>query len=373
MTEEDEPPSQRDREGILLLPDRTQNELAVCNASVCPIHIPDRGYPVLTRVRLKADNGYGECSIIKRGFLLSPTEMSKDYKVFLSPDNKYSRYGREDARIVQYKGEYYITSIAFDGENTRVMFDMSSDLETTTLQGIICETPLERAIEIVGENSYYGKHWKSRLKESKLERKTQILGIKDVALEFLPTGKVGIWYRMEPNMQFSVARDLSDFFRKDYWENEIENLMDRTIMTREKGEIKIGLGGPPIEIDGRKIGTYHKVTYERQGELDVYYYSGSFFSFDPKKRKIAARLRDPLLTPKRDDALVEVSGENKLKTIKLVSFPMGTIVNPQNPKEAYIYYGGGDEREAWRTTQIPWLVKELEAPFNTEEIVKFEE
>ncbi|MFA5060728.1 MAG: hypothetical protein WC494_00220 [Candidatus Pacearchaeota archaeon] len=373
MAEEDEPPNQKDKEGILLLPDRTQNEIAVCNASVCPTYIPNKGYPVLTRVRLKADNGYGECSIIKRGFLITPTKMSEDYKVFLSPDDNYSKYGREDARIVQKGGEYYITSIAFDGENTRVMLDTSGDLEEVTPRGVICDIPLERAVEIAGKNSYYGRFWKRNLRDSPLERKTQLLGIKDVALEFLPDGKVGIFYRMEPNMQFSVADDISDFFRRDYWENEIENLMDRTIMTREKGETKIGLGGPPITINGEKIGTYHKVTYERQGNLDVYYYSGSFFSFDPQKRQITARLRNPLLTPKRDDALVEVDQRNRLRTIKLVSFPMGMIVNPQNLNELYIYYGGGDEREAWRTTQIPWLVNELKTPFNSEKVVDFEE
>jgi len=380
MVEDDEPPniegcgldkSVNYLQGILLLPDRNLNEIGVCNSSICPYYFKEKGYPILSRVRSKANNHYGEISLIRRSYLETPTRVSKESKVLIRPDKEYSKYGREDARIVKNNGIYYITSIAFDGENTRVILDTSRDLEEITNEGIIGEILLEKAVSIVGNQSYYGKLWEQQLEGSTLERKTQLLGIKDVALEFLPDDKVGLWYRIEPHMQFSVADSISDFFREDYWENEIKSIMDRTIITREKDEIKIGLGGPPIKINGKNIGTYHKVTYDRQGNIDIYYYFGSFFEFDPNNKKIISRLRNPLLIPEKKDSLVEVNTQNKIKTIKLVSFPMGMIVNPENPNELYVYYGGGDREQSWRTTQIPCLVKELSDSFNKREIINF--
>jgi predicted GH43/DUF377 family glycosyl hydrolase len=361
-----------DRGGVLLFPDGYSNEIAVFNSSICPNYLKGKGYPILSRVRIM-NKPHREFSLIKRGYLETPTKMSEDSKVLMRPDEKYSKLGREDARIVKKDSDYYITSIAFDGENTRVILDTSSDLEKITHQGVMGDILLEKAMSIVGSQSYYGRLWSQQLQESKLERKTKLIGIKDVALEFLPDNKIGLWYRIEPNMQFSVADSISDFFRKDYWENEIENLMDRTIMTKEKDEIKIGLGGPPIEVNGNRVGTYHKVTHDKQGDIDIYYYFGSFFEFDSYSRKITSRLRNPLLVPEKEDALVETDERNRIKTVKLISFPMGMIVDPENLNELYVYYGGGDRKEVWRTTQVPWLSQELSNDFNRENIVNFEE
>jgi predicted GH43/DUF377 family glycosyl hydrolase len=355
---EPNPGNSIDNKGLLVLPDPDS-----CNPSVVPNYIDGKGWPILVRVRQKANNSYGEASIVKAGYLFNPTTVV-DYHTLIGADESHSKMGREDARIVEFEGRYYITSVGWDGKNARVILDSTDDLRNVQNHGVIsCQIPLLEAIEMMGDERYK-TYYKTRFRDAKeSDLEGLLLQDKDAALEFLPDGRYGLWHRWEPGVQFSVADSLEDFSKNDYWENQLRRIGEVTQIWPLEGQRKVGLGGPPINIDGKRIGTLHYLEANESEREDVYTYYGSFFMFDPTKVRVTSVLKDALFVPKSEDATLVENHKDK-KIIKKVEFPSAMIRDRNNEDILWVYYGLGDKLTGWRTTSAKWLIDELEHDHN---------
>ncbi|MBT7102327.1 hypothetical protein HN935_02335 [archaeon] len=371
MEDSDEPPDDdvrepTDRDGIL----ETPNKIS-CNPSVVPTYIEGKGYPMLIRARVPRDgrkmsgNPRDEISKVYATFLETPTRLSEEYRVLIGADNHYAKFGTEDARaVMRPDGNLDIAAISFDGKDPRIAHYISDpELTEAEYQGIAGpRVPLKRAIDIAGKDSYYGRIWTPLLEiAKKFGKGDMLLPNKDASFYYPTPTEKGLFGRFPESIQYHPFEHESDLRRKDYWENEIANLEDRTILTPEKGWQKIGMGGPPIDIDGRKIATCHRVIGTEGPFLNWYQYFGSFFELGQTEPVATARLRDALLSPKPEDRLRERTGRGRLETIKDVAFPTAMIVEGD---QIYIYYGAGDQRIRWRTTTKQHILEGLAHPHN---------
>jgi predicted GH43/DUF377 family glycosyl hydrolase len=347
-----------DKEGILEL-DAMEGQIAVCNPSVCPNYVEGKGWPILVRSRMRADNNYGEASVLNLGYLATPTSVV-NYKTLIEPFNNDSKFGIEDGRVTKNGDVYQIVSVGWDGENARLLHH-TTDLNNIEYNGVISAPfTYAEAIDIAGKDSYYGRIW------SKFDP-NRIVQDKDAALYFFQDGGVGLIHRWDPAMQLSVASSISDFKNRDYWAEELRNAENRTILDVTDKELKIGLGGPPVPIldkDGnlRHIGTYHSVKKIEKEDCLTYCYSGSFFEFDPTTKTIISRLIDPLFIP-RDDDILQETHENRM-IIKEVAFPTAKIQDRENPEVLCVYLGKGDKKIGYRAISRDWLMRELSNPHN---------
>ena len=227
---------------------------------------------------------------------------------------------------------------------------------------------LERGIELVGANSYYGKRWSKELEET---RKTHpnmnpFLQDKDAALEYMPQiKKWALWHRLEPAIQIAYADKISDFKSNEFWEDHIRNIETNTILKPSGywAKEKIGLGGLPIMIDGRKIGHIHGVEKKEDDNLVQYFYRGTFVEFDPETNQVIAALRDPMLIPQEQDVLIEKDTDGK-RIEKYINFPTILKIDPSNP-EVFLTIGGwGDEKIGQRTHSKYHILNGLSHPHN---------
>jgi len=360
----------------LITPNRKEGQSATFNPSIWPEIIPGRGYPILTRSQKDLEKSQTGTSETILGYLTSPTELSSFQKIILSTRTPHATEGHEDTRIHKYKGTYYLTSIAFDGKNTRVVEHKTKNLEgKLEYQGVIGpQILLERAVEIVGKHTHYGRVWERHLSSSKLKRSIQLLSIKDASKIYIPDGpknyKPGLIIRATPHIQLIIAENENDFLRNEFWEHAIENIKENTILTKERSQAKIGIGSPPIKVNGKYIGTYHIVEKEEQGQITIYKYYGSFYEFNPKTKKIVSRIKDPLFHPTNEYALVEQNEKGLVEHIKFIDFPSGIIPDIRND-DLYTYIGHGDKLTDVYVTSIKWVCDQLNKQYNRQNLADF--
>jgi predicted GH43/DUF377 family glycosyl hydrolase len=120
---------------------------------------------------------------------------------------------------------------------------------------------------------------------------------------------------------------------------------------------KIGLGSPLFNIKGRKIGLWHGVQEEGGQEI----YRGSFFMVDKGITKIESRLKNPLFNPDKEEFLYKYKNKEGQEKIKRVIFPRGTL---KQTESLFVYYGMADTMMGFRSTDINWMISELEHPEN---------
>lgn len=382
MTDQDEPPSSNNHHKdkiikSLISPDRKDGINATFNPSVWPEIIHKKGYPILTRVQKNLEKYSTGTSDTVLSYLISPTKLSEFQKVILSTNKTFAKRGHEDTRIYKHKDTYYLTSIASDGTNPRVVEyktkNLEKELEHTGIIGP--QISLERAIEIVGEKTHYGKTWQRDITKSKRKRKKQLLPIKDASKIYIPNGKdkykPALIIRASPHIQLITAENENDFLRNDFWEYAIENIEENTILTKETDQSKIGIGSPPIKINGKYIGTYHIVKKSKQGKIPIFEYYGSFYEFDPKTRKITSRIREPLFHPTSEYSIIERNKKTRrIECIKFVNFPSGIIPDIKND-DLYTYMGHSDKFTDVYVTSIKWAIEELKKEHNRQNIIDF--
>ena len=347
----------QDQRKLFLSPDKSKGEIAVCNPSSYDGHM-------IYRARKKwKKNKYGEISVIK-----------KDGRVIITPEYNYEKDGIEDGRLSREGDTYMITYIAFneDIENggPKIALATTKDFKKIDKYGIIGpQVRFEEAISLVGPNSYYGKHWAKKLKEMKKNNPNinPFIPDKDAALEYMPEiKKWALWHRLEPAIQIAYADKISDFQSHKFWINQIKNLEKHTILKPggEWATEKVGLGGLPVTIEGRKIGHIHGVEKKEKEKLTQYFYRGTFVEFDPKTNKVIAALRDPMLIPDNQDLLVETSEEGH-RTEKYVNFPTILKMGPDNQDTLLTISGLGDKNIGSRTHNKDHILKELANPHNS--------
>jgi predicted GH43/DUF377 family glycosyl hydrolase len=260
----------------------------------------------------------------------------------LLPEHDYEKHGMEDPRIVKIDDVYYLTYVAFDGDNALGAVATSTDLEHFEKRGII-----------VPKISYddfdrYTKH-EPVLNEKYLRynRGANILADKD--LVFFPrriNGKLAFLHRIKPDIQVAYFNSLDDL-NDAYWDNYFSNFDQHILLTPKYAhEVSyVGAGCPPVETEHGWLIIYHGVKDMVKG----YEYSccAALMDLDDPQKEIA-RLSYPLFKPELD---YELAGD-----VDDVCFPTGTaLINDI----LYIYYGAADELIACACVKLPALLDEL--------------
>jgi len=263
-------------------------------------------------------------------------------KPFLSPEFEYESHGMEDPRIVKIGGTYYLTYIAFDGNNALGAVATSTDRVHFTKQGVIVPKIT------YGDFDRYTKV-KSDLNEKYLRynRGANILADKD--LVFFPrriNGKLTFLHRIKPDIQLTAVDELSEL-TDEFWVNYFLHFEEHIFLCpKYPHEVSyVGGGCPPIETEHGWLIIYHGVKDVIKG----YEYSccAALMDIDEPFKEIA-RLPYPLFKPELD---YELSGD-----VDDVCFPTGTVLDGDR---LYIYYGAADELIACASVSLTELVDEL--------------
>ena len=373
--EEEEPPDHEsavssrnrssDKKQILLLADVSLNEMAVCNPAVCAPHF-------IYRVREKTDNRYGERSLIKYQKLINPYKLSGNPRTIIASEHEWELDGVEDARISK-NGLYHIVYTAFNQNEqdggARIALATTEDFKKIKKEGIIgSPIRLEEAVKLVGgANSYYGKQFAETLDAVRHGGKASNPYImdKDATIVYNVKGKPILLHRMGNAIQAMPFDTLNDLKNEGFWRYKMSELEKDTILyPGEKwASEKVGLGGTPINIEGRIIGHIHGVKKIESKKKTIYIYNSTFAEFDPETYHIRAILRSPVFKPSRQLVLTESGGEKIIK--KYVNFATGMTIDPDNPSIICNYSGIGDQGIELRTNNLKqWLLTELSNPHN---------
>lgn len=380
-----------DSEGILFRPDLANGIIGYCNPTVIPKRVAGKGRPIFIRKRIRANNDYGEISVIDAGYMPNHNSV-ENLRTIIETDDGYAKFGVEDPNAVMDPEEnIHLTGIGFDGVNPHILYwVISPDLENIQYMGKIGpEIPIRRAKELLGGIPIYAREIEASIEDTiKNNKEGVILNNKDASL-YLPNRGVQLFGRFSPCIQVHTLRkddsatnpnplttnEIIQAVKKTqeegFWENEVSNLFYKTIIAPRNGQKKVGLGSAPVDIGGIPIGTYHdslndKITIE-ENLVDYWKYNGSFFKYDPTNKIATGKIIDSLLKPNdKEDRLKELH-RGKLATVKDIHFVKSIVPMEDDPTGACIYSGCGDAYVKWRTTGIPWISKELDHPHNKTE------
>jgi len=365
---DDEPPASRqsynsklmeiinDRKNIVLSPNKSEGEIAVCNPALYENHF-------IYRVREKYDNDYGERSVVKM-----------DGKIILSPEYEWEKDGVEDARISKNpkSGEYYITYIAYneDKQNggAKIALATTRDFKRIYKRGIIGpQIRLEEGIKLAGgKNSYYGSIFKKELEEERKKNPNSnpFIMDKDATVVYSLDGNSILLHRIGNSIQATPFDSIKQLQTQEFWENTFRKLDYQTILyPGEKwASEKVGLGGTPVDIDGRVIGHVHGVERKNTGTLTEYTYNSTFAEFDPNTYKIVSIIRNPLLNPNPNYVFIEESEKETIK--KYVNFATALSIDTKSPDMILNHSGVGDHAIEERTTNKNHQLSELKKSYN---------
>lgn len=260
----------------------------------------------------------------------------------LSPDFYYESHGLEDPRIVKIEDLYYLSYVAFDGNNALGALATSADLKHFDKKGIVVP-------RITYDDFDHCTKTNSDLNEKYLRynRGANILADKD--LVFFPRrikGKLTLLHRIKPDIQIAAVNsfdELTDAFWQDYFSNFEKHI---ALSPKYPHEVSyIGSGCPPIETEHGWLLIYHGVKDTIKG----YEYSAcaALMDIDDPGKEIG-RLPYPLFKPELD---YELKGD-----VDNVCFPTGTVLIDD---KLYIYYGAADELIACASVSLSGLIAEL--------------
>jgi len=224
-------------------------------------------------------------------------QRDKDYVLGPEPDSQWQR-GCEDPRVMKLEDKFYMLYTGYSARypgDYRICMASSEDLLKWKKEGIV-------------------------LDESN----------KDAA--FFPrkiNGEYILLHRRSPNIWISYSKDLKTYYNHtllakrdvdNYWEN-----------------CKIGIAGPPIEVEKGFILLYHGVSEEKKdfGEKGKYaqYSLGIMLLDKDDPSKIVYRQKEAILEPLLK---WEINGH-----VPNVVFSCGQVVIGE---DLYVYYAGADEK-----------------------------
>ncbi|TWJ01605.1 putative GH43/DUF377 family glycosyl hydrolase [Mucilaginibacter frigoritolerans] len=264
-------------------------------------------------------------------------------KPILSPEFDYEKHGTEDPRIVQIDGVYYLTYVAFDGDNALGALATSTDLVNFKKQGIIVPKITYTDFDLLTQNNI-----NLNKKYLVYNEGANILADKD--LVFFPrriNGKLVFTHRIKPDIQITAVKELSDL-TDDFWINYFSRLKDHIFLSSQyphEAEY-VGSGCPPIETEHGWLVLYHGVK-RVHGNYEYSCCAALMELNDPGKE--IARLPYPLFKPDQD---YELAGGD----VDDVCFPTGTVLEGD---QLYIYYGAADELIACASVSLKGLTEEL--------------
>ena len=272
-----------------------------------------------------------------------PLTVSDRYaQPLLVPEFDYESHGMEDPRIVKIDDLYYLTYVAYDGEDALGALATSKDLQQFNKQGLIVPKMKLNEFKAIVQpldkvtNKYFT-----------MNNGNGYLMNKDVV--FFPrriNNKLYFMHRIKPEIQL-VAVDSLQELTKEFWDNYFRHFDENIMLTpRYSQELSyIGGGCPPIETKAGWLLIYHGV----QGLAGKYVYSVRVALLDlDDPRKEISRLPYQLFKPEND---YELSG-----VVNKVCFPTGTALFDDT---LYIYYGAADEQIACASVSLSSLLEEL--------------
>jgi predicted GH43/DUF377 family glycosyl hydrolase len=275
--------------------------------------------------------------------LSDPLHVTERYdKPVLDPQFDYESHGMEDPRIVKIDELYYLTYIAFDGENALGALATSTNLQHFEKQGIIVP-------KITYDDFDRFTKSKSDLNEKYLRYNRGANFLADKDLVFFPRrihGKLTFLHRIKPDIQIVSVNSLEELTH-DFWTDYFLHFDEQIMMCpKYPHEVSyVGGGCPPIETEHGWLIIYHGVKETNKG----YEYSACAALVDIENpRKEIARLSYPLFSPELD---YELKGD-----VDDVCFPTGTVLVDD---KLYIYYGAADELIACASVSLSGLIDEL--------------
>lgn len=259
------------------------------------------------------------------------------------PQFDYEQHGMEDPRMVKIDDTYYLSYIAFDGNDALGALATSTDLKTFEKQGIVVPKLT------CGEFDELSKTNTSIIERYRKDYNSPGTVLMDKDVVFFPrriNGKLTFLHRIKPDIQLVTVNSLNEL-TGDFWEDYFTHLSDNILLTpKYQHEINyVGGGCPPVETPHGWLVIYHGV----QQSNSAYKYSAcvALFDLDDPKKELA-RLPYPLFKP---DQEYELAGD-----VDNVCFPTGTALFDDT---LYIYYGAGDDIVACASVSLQALVAEL--------------
>lgn len=254
-------------------------------------------------------------------------------KPVLAPEFDFERGGMEDPRLTRIGETYYLTYVAYDGQNARIAYATSRDLKSFTKQGVISpslalEASKKRFEESPGQERYVEGFHYPRQKHGAV-----MLWDKDgVLFPRLLNGEFAMLHRIIPDAQLATARTLEAFQTSAYWESYLSEISSHVVLDRQLPfeENRLGPGAVPIETAQGWLMIYHGVSYPSGHKT---YCAGAALLDLGDPRKVIARLPYPLFGPEEP---YEKQGD-----VDNVVFPTGTALHGD---DLCIYYGAADSR-----------------------------
>jgi len=263
-------------------------------------------------------------------------------KPLLAPAFKYEAHGMEDPRMVKIDGVYYLTYVAFDGDNALGALATSTDLIHFKKHGIIVPKIKYDDFDLYTQNKIVLNE-----KYLRYNRGAKVLADKD--LVFFPrrvNGKLIFLHRIKPDIQVTAVKELSEL-TEEFWVDYFLHFDEHIFLTPKYAhEVSyVGAGCPPIETEHGWLVLYHGVMDTPKG----YEYSccAALMELNDARKEIA-RLPYPLFKPELD---YELAGD-----VDDVCFPTGTALVDD---KLYIYYGAADELIACASVSLSGLIEEL--------------
>jgi predicted GH43/DUF377 family glycosyl hydrolase len=271
------------------------------------------------------------------------TVVERSSTPFLYPEFEYEKHGMEDPRIVKIDDTYYLSYIAFDGNDALGAVATSIDLKHFEKRGIIVPQLTYSDFEdLAKKNAGIIERYRNDYNAP-----GSIVMDKDVM--FYPrriNNKLAFLHRIKPDIQLVIVDSFNDL-TYDFWDSYVSNLNENILLTpKYLHEINyVGGGCPPVETGAGWLIIYHGVQHFDIG----YKYSACAALFDlDDPRKEISRLPYPLFKP---DQEYELDGD-----VDNVCFPTGTALFDDT---LYIYYGAGDDLIACASVSLSALVEEL--------------
>jgi predicted GH43/DUF377 family glycosyl hydrolase len=262
----------------------------------------------------------------------------------LTPQADYEKHGMEDPRIVRIDSLYYLTYIAFDGNDALGALATSADLKHFERRGII--VPQLKCGEF---DELAAKENSGIIERYRVDYNNPDVIVMDKDVVFFPrrvNNKLVFLHRIKPDMQIVAVNELEEL-TPEFWRNYVKHLGKNILLTpKYEHEIAYTGGGcPPVETEYGWLIIYHGV---KNGEKGFEYSAcAALFDLDDPQKEIA-RLPYPLFKPDQD---YELAGD-----VDDVCFPTGTALFDDT---LYIYYGAGDDIIACASVSLSALVNEL--------------
>jgi len=269
-------------------------------------------------------------------------------KPVLFPEYDFEKKGIEDPRIVFLEGLYYMTYIAYDGENAMIAYAISSDLINFKKGGVISpKITYEEADKILKKINIGKKYDYFEKIYEKNFGKDVLLWDKDACL--FPkkiNNKYALLHRILPSIQVSF---FDDFLELDtvYWKKYLKKINDYVVIDPELSfeNEYVGTGCPPIETEFGWLLIYHCV--ERINN-NLQYHSNAALLNIQNPLIVLNRLEKPLFSPFED--------WEKIGNVNNVVFPTGAIIEKGR---LYIYYGAADKLIASKSMELEELIQEI--------------